>query len=340
MNKGERVVRFGVLGCGSIARRAMLPALSLNPRVQLVAVASRSYENAARYAAEFNCEAEVGYENLLARSDIDAVYIALPVGLHAHWAIEAAKNRKNVLCEKTLTASLQETREIIAECRRSEVALLEGFSYQFHPQHRAVNDLIAAGGIGVPILFQAWLGFPPIDSPHRYDPALGGGALLDAGTYTIHVARRFFNTEPAILSAQLDKGDKDVEIYGSVHLRFISGESALVGFGFNLMYRNSYTVWGTEGIVTLTRAFSIPAHLAPTMVLERQGCREERQLCAADQFRLEVEAFCGGLDDETQRLKWSTDALNQATALDNVRSADKQCRAMGSSSTISSRLLI
>ena len=96
MNKGKRVVRFGVLGCGSIARRAMLPALSLNPRVQLVAVASRSYENATRYAAEFNCEAEVGYENLLARSDIDAVYM-LAGGLSM--GHRSGKERKNVLCE-------------------------------------------------------------------------------------------------------------------------------------------------------------------------------------------------------------------------------------------------
>ena len=328
MSKGEREVKFGVLGCGSIAQKAMLPALAASPKVKLVAVASRSHEKATRCAEEFNCEAVVEYENLLARNDVDAVYISLPVGLHAYWAIEAAKNRKNVLCEKTLASSLQETREIISVCQTSEVALLEGFSYQFHPQHQAVNDIIAAGDIGEPILFQAWLGFPPIDSPHRYDPALGGGALLDAGTYPIHVARRFFNTEPTILSAQLEKSGKDVDIYGSVHLKFNSGQSALVGFGFNFMYRNSYTIWGTEGIVTLSRAFSIPSYLAPTLILERQGCREERQLCAADQFRLEVEAFCEGLNDEVQRLKWSADALNQAIALDKVRSADKQRRAV------------
>ena len=322
MNMSERVVRFGVLGCGSIARRAMLPVLVSTSCGKLVAVASRSRETAMKCATEFSCEFEVGYENLLARCDIDAVYIALPIGLHARWAIAAAKHGKNVLCEKTLASSLQETREMISACKLSGVALLEGFSYQFHPQHRVVDDLVAAGDIGEPILFQAWLGFPPIDSPHRYDPALGGGALLDAGTYPVHAARRFFKTEPTILSAQLEKGDKAVEIYGSIHLKFGSGQSAIAGFGFNFMYRNSYTVWGTEGMVTLCRAFSIPPQLAPTLVLERQGERQERQLCAADQFRLEVEAFCEGLDDEEQRLKWSADALNQAIALESVRSAD------------------
>lgn len=324
----ERVVRFGVLGCGSIARKAMLPVLASSSCTKLVAVASRSLETATKCAAEFNCEFEVGYENLLERSDIDAVYIALPVGLHARWAIAAAKHGKNVLCEKTLASSLQETREIISACQLSGVALLEGFSYQFHPQHRAVTDLVAAGDIGEPILFQAWLGFPPINSPHRYDPALGGGALLDAGTYLVHGARRFFKTEPTILSAQLEKGDKAVEIYGTIHLKFGAEQTALAGFGFNFMYRNSYVVWGTEGMVTLCRAFSIPPYLAPTLVLERQGERQERQLCAADQFRLEVEVFCGGLDDEAQRMRWSADALNQAIALDSVRSADHRRLAL------------
>jgi NDP-hexose-3-ketoreductase len=328
MNMRERLVRFGVLGCGSIARRAMLPALASSSRAKLVAVASRSLETATNCAAEFKCEFEVGYENLLERSDIDAVYIALPVGLHARWAIEAARRGKNVLCEKTLASSLHETREIVSACQLSGVALLEGFGYQLHPQHQAVNDVVAAGDIGEPIQFQAWLGFPPIDSPHRYDPELGGGALLDAGTYLIHGARRFFKGEPTVLSAQLEKSDKEVEIYGSFHLSFGSGQSALAGFGFNFMYRNSYTVWGTEGMVTLRRAFSIPADLIPTLILERQGRLEERQLCAANQFRLEVEAFCAGLHDEKQLLEWSTDALNQAIALDSVRHADKRGRAL------------
>jgi NDP-hexose-3-ketoreductase len=328
MRQAKRVVRFGVIGCGSIAQKAMLPALAVNPNIQLVAVASRSHETAARCAAKFNCEAEVGYENLLARSDIDAVYIALPVGLHAHWSIEAAKNGKNILCEKTLAPSLQETRDVISACEVSAVALLEGFSYQFHPQHRAVNELVALGDIGEPILFQGWFGFPPIDSPHRYNPALGGGALLDAGTYPIHAARKFFNAEPIVLSAQLEKSDKDVEVYGFVHLKFGSAQSALLGFGFNLMYRNSYAIWGTDGVVTLSRAFSLPSDYAPTLILERHGRLEERKLSAADQFQLEVDAFCAGLDDDVQRQKWSADALNQAIALDGVRNADSRGRGL------------
>jgi predicted dehydrogenase len=326
MTTGKRAIRFGVLGCGSIAQKAMLPALASSPRARLVAVASRSEEKAKRCAAGFDCEAATDYQDLLQRDDIEAVYIALPVGLHAQWALEAARNRKSVLCEKTLAATLHETRQIISACETASVALMEGFTYQFHPQHRAVRELVAAGGIGDPVLFQSWLGFPPIDSPHRYDPALGGGALLDAGTYTIHGARRFFGTEPEVLSAVLENGDTGVDIYGSVHLKFGERLTAMTAFGFNYMYRNSYAIWGTEGSVTLTRAFSIPAHFAPTMIVERQGCREERTLSPADQFRLEVEAFCDGMEDEAQRRGWAADALDQAIALDRVRSSHERLR--------------
>jgi predicted dehydrogenase len=274
-------------------------------------------------AAGFDCQAVEGYEELVARSDIDAVYIALPISLHARWAIEAAKNGKHVLCEKTLSPSLRETKEILSTCKQAGVALLEGFAYQFHPQHKAFDDLVASGGIGEPVLFQAWFGFPPIDSAHRYDPSLGGGALLDAGAYTVHSARRFFRAEPAVLSADLEKGDKDVEIYGAAHLKFGKTQSALVAFGFNHMYRNCYSIWGTEAAATITRAFSIPSHFAPTMVIERQGRREEITLPPADHFRREVEAFCGGLGDESARRMWAEDALNQSIALEQVRGIHK-----------------
>ena len=324
MSGRERAIRFGAIGCGSIAQRAMLPAITSDRRARLVAVASRSGEKARAIAAKFKCKAVTGYEELIARSDIDAVYIGLPIGLHARWAIEAARHKKHVLCEKTLATSESETRDVVSACRQEGVALLEGLAYQFHPQHRVVREFVDSGGIGEPLLFQGWFGFPPLESPHRYDPTLGGGALLDAGAYVIHAARRFFGSEPVVSSASLENGDRDVEIYGSAHLLFEKPRAALVAFGFNHMYRNSYAVWGSEGLLTLTRAFSISPSFEPVMVVERQGCREERTLPAADPFKCEVAAFCDGLEDPGLGRHWAEDALSHASVLERVRLVNHQ----------------
>ena len=235
------VTKFGVLGCAAIARKAFIPALHKSPHADLAAVASRSQEKADKFAREFNCRAVVGYGNLLNDERIDAVYIALPTGLHAQWTIAAAKKKKHVLCEKTFTTDLKETKAALEACEQHNVALYEGFAYVFHPQHDYVRTAIEKGLIGKPNLFEAKFGFPPLDSPIRYSEALGGGALLDVGTYTLHAARQFYGREPIGCHATLDNDDQEVDVQGSVLLDFGEGQTAQLAFGFVNQYSDTKT---------------------------------------------------------------------------------------------------
>lgn len=313
-------LRFGIIGCASIARKAFLPALTKSTTADLLAVASRSSKKAKSFASFFDCEAVHGYDALLARDDIDAVYIATPIGTHAEWSIASARAGKHVLCEKTLSINVDETRRILDACEKYNVALFEGFVYQFHPQHAAVREIVEQGRIGEPILFQAWFGFPPLKrSNHRYDPMLGGGALMDAGTYTVHAARHFFNREPVRVQASLNYMDKPVDIHGSVLLDFDNRQTAFLAFGFDNMYRNSYSIWGTKGQITLTRAFAVPSSIFPTIILEQQSYREEQILSPYDQFSGEIEMFSVGFNDPDKRRSWREDSLNHALVLEKIR---------------------
>jgi NDP-hexose-3-ketoreductase len=92
-------LRLGVLGCGGIVRRRALPAISSVPDVEAVALASRDPEKAARISAEFGGEPVTGYDRLLERADVEAVYVALPAGLHHEWAERALLAGKHVLVE-------------------------------------------------------------------------------------------------------------------------------------------------------------------------------------------------------------------------------------------------
>lgn len=315
-------IRFGVIGCGGVAQKGFLPAMCRSKSAELVAIASRTLSKAMEFARTFGGEAICGYNDLFRRENIDAVYIATPVGTHAELAVEAARHGKHVLCEKSLALDVQETNRILNSCKEHDVALLEGFMYQFHTQHAALRKLVKEGRVGDPILFQGWFGFPPLDSVNiRYSKQLGGGALLDAGSYTVHAARHFFGREPLNTSAVLDALDDDVEIHGTVLLNFGDGKTAVLAFGFDNFYRNSYSIWGRSGQVTLTRAFSIPPTLSPSLILERQNYREEYILPPCDHFLIEIEAFCAGINDKNTRQQWQKDALGQACTLDLIRRA-------------------
>jgi xylose dehydrogenase (NAD/NADP) len=127
------------------------------------------------------------YESLLAEPDVDAVYIPLPNGLHREWAIRALEAGKHVLCEKPLADTAAEAEEMAAAAGRSGKMLMEAVMYRFHPRIQGVVRTLRENP---PEEIWASFGFP-LRSPGdiRLDPALGGGALLDVGTYTISLAR-------------------------------------------------------------------------------------------------------------------------------------------------------
>ena len=312
-------LKFGVIGCAGIARKAFIPAVKKSEFAEVTIVSSLLYDEAKEVAAQFECKAVESYEDVVNCDDIDAVYIAVPNGLHADFTIASANAGKHVLCEKSLAVNTNEVNNIIQACKKNNVALLEGFAYQFHPQHKQLREMVNSGRIGEPVLFQGWFGFPPIKSSHRYDKNLGGGAVLDAGAYPIHSARKFFKREPITAKACVHNGNETVEIHGSVLLDFGMGQTALLAFGFDNMYRNSYSVWGTSGVITLTRAYSIPPTFSPTLILEQQGCREEHILKPFDPFLGEIEWFCQNVDNHDILEMWRQDASCQANVIEDIK---------------------
>jgi NDP-hexose-3-ketoreductase len=314
-------MKFGIIGTGYIANKAFIPALKSANGAELSAVADALPEKARDTAQIHGVDYYEKPEELLTSDKIDAVYIATPNSEHVDLCIEAAKSGKHIICEKPLAPDFDSAERMVNACKENNVALLEGFSYQFHTQHKKLKEFVNAGTIGEPVNFQAWFGFPPLpDNNPRWVKLLGGGALLDAGTYTVHSARKFFGTDAEVLGAKLSITDsREVEVYGSALLGFDGAKSANLNFGFKHYYRNSYAIWGTEGLIYLTRAYSIPGNFMPSLVIERQSYREEHQLAPCDQFKEEIEVFVENHSNAIQRQTWYEDALNQARTLDGIR---------------------
>ena len=148
MSREESVstVRWGVLGTGAIARQ-FADSLGHARFGELVCVGTRAGMETAP-AVFFNAEIVIGYDNLLSRADIDAVYVATPHPSHADWAIKALTRGKHVLCEKPVALNAAEAQAIFDAAERAGRLVVEAFMYRTHPQTQMIVDLVRGGRIG------------------------------------------------------------------------------------------------------------------------------------------------------------------------------------------------
>ncbi len=153
-------LRFGLIGCSSIAQRRMAPALCAHPLTRLEHVGSRDAAKAAEFARQFKCAKSGTYEAVLNDPDVDAIYISTPPALHEPWVRAALEHGKHVLCEKPAFPNLQIAIEMVELARRQGKQLMEGYMFHYHPQHAIVWSLLEAGRIGELRVVQSEFTFP------------------------------------------------------------------------------------------------------------------------------------------------------------------------------------
>jgi NDP-hexose-3-ketoreductase len=299
-------LRIGVLGCGDIACRNTLPAMGRVDTVEVVAIASRDAAKAERCVRRFGGEPVVGYDDLIERPDVEAVYVALPNSLHYQWTRRALEAGKHVLVEKPFTVDAAEAKDLVTVARERDLWVAENFTFVHHSQHTAVRDMLDRGGLGELRAFRAAFGMPPRDPADvRYREDLGGGARLDAGGYMVRAARFFLGDDLQVLGAVLQMDTRlGVDLGGTALLCTPDGVPAEVTFSFRTSYRSMYSLWGSTGRLTLERALSTPTTWRPVVRVDRQDHMEERILAADDQFANSIRAFAnsvlGGGDAERQ----------------------------------------
>lgn len=316
------VVRMGVLGCASIALHRVMPAMKVAGNIELKAVASRDPAKARDVAQRFGCVAAEGYDDLLDRPDIDAIYIPLPTGLHAYWASRALTAGKHVLTEKPLACDHPTALALVNQATKAGLWLMENYMFLYHSQHRKVRDLVAEGRIGELRVFTARFGIPPRDAADvRYRPELGGGALLDVGVYPIRAASYFLGTELEVIGSVLRlHPTQGVDVAGHALLCTPSGITAELSFGFDHAYRSSYSLWGDHARLTLDRAFTPPPAWQPLVRIESSDQSEELSLPAAHQFKIVTESFARSILQDADYAPQAEAITRQAELVDQVRS--------------------
>lgn len=315
MNK----LKIGVLGCASIAKRSVIPAILEVEGLELVAVASRTQAKASEYADLFDCEGIEGYQKLIDRKDVDAIYMPLPTGLHEEWVIKALEAGKHLLVEKSLAMDYSSAQRMVALAKEKGLLIMENFMFLYHGQHQFVKDLIAKGEIGELRCFRSSFGFPPLDAANfRYNKVLGGGALLDAAAYTIRVSQFFLGDDLKVEAASLNNDGQEVDIYGGGFLKSSNGAFAEVAFGFDNFYQCNYEVWGSKGKITVKRAFTPGADFTPIITLEKQSEQFDYKVDAENHFVKILKEFVRCISENDIQNKYH-EILNQARLVEEFR---------------------
>ena len=198
-----------------------------NAEVVVAAVAARDVSRAQAFAAKHGiARVHDSYEALVDDPDMDAIYNPLPNSLHGKWTRAAMAAGKHVLCEKPFTANAAEAREIAELAAESDRVVMEAIQYRYHPLTLRVEQIIASGELGNLERVDAAVCLPlPKFSDTRYNYSLAGGAIMDAGSYAVNMARTFGGSTPEVVSARAKLHDPQVDRAMTAELRFASGHT-------------------------------------------------------------------------------------------------------------------
>lgn len=330
-------LRIGILGCANIARQ-FVRDVAPSPAVDVVAVASRQMETASAFANAHGIQRHYGsYEALLSDADIDAIYLPLPNSMHADWAIQAAEAGKHILCEKPLSLSLAQAQSMFDAADKNKVMLLEAYPYYFQPQTGAMLDILRAGDIGEVRSVQASFGFT-LSNPGtniRFKPELGGGALLDAGSYALSLIRLVMGCAPQRVQADATWAVSGVDISLMATLYYADGRRAQLSCAMDTAYHRRATIAGSLGALeteyqnhTSARAGDNPFGYIPGQLRVRRGTANtipyEDILCGSGSgFRFAAEAFAGVVEAKD----YEATGRAERASLDNAATLEAMARS-------------
>lgn len=264
--------RWGIVGTGRIASE-FARGLQAVEAGNLVAVASRDATRAAEFARSLgtapavNVAAYGSYQELFRDSNVDVVYIATPHVCHHNDALAALQAGKHVLCEKPFTMNAEQAIEVIEAARARQLFCMEAMWMRCMPLVGQLREWLRGGKFGTPCTLHVEFGVPTLFDPDNrfFNPALGGGALLDRGVYAISLAVWLFG-EPMQVMAHSHIGKTGVDEHTSLLVTFSNGNCLTASCSLRSQLSNRAVLDGAEGKGVLHEPFFRPTQLsfAPT----------------------------------------------------------------------------
>jgi predicted dehydrogenase len=254
-------VRWGIIGTGIIAAK-FATGLAFLRDARLVAVGSRTQAAADKFARKFKvAHAHDSYEALVADREVDVFYVATPHTFHAANTVMALEAGKPVLCEKPFTINAGEAEGVIQKAREKKLLLMEAMWTRFLPPIVKLRQLLAKGTVGEVRMLEADFGFrAPKREGRLFDPALGGGALLDVGVYPIALASMLFGP-PSRISGMAELGPTGVDEYAAAVLGHPRGQLAVISTALQANTFHEASIVGTKGRIKLHEGWWMGSNL-------------------------------------------------------------------------------
>ena len=254
-------IRWAIIGCGDVVRRRVAEAIRGNDGSELLAACRRDARELDAFCSRFGvARAYQSDDDLIADTDIDAVYIATPVNLHRPQTVKAAKAGKHVLVEKPMGLSVAECDDMVTACRAAGVKLGVAYFRRFYPVIARLKELLRSEAIGQPLSISAVTGtqtafVPGTEGSWRVDlQQSGGGVLMDVGSHRINLFLDLFGEMVSVTAYGDTLGvDYDAESCASLIGRFESGVHAnLQCFFGSGVDPDLFRVIGSHGAVSAT----------------------------------------------------------------------------------------
>jgi xylose dehydrogenase (NAD/NADP) len=321
-------VRWGIVSTADINRK-VIPGAKESPKVDLLAVASRTQERADDYAKEWGIERAYGsYEELLDDPEIEALYISLPNTMHVEWSIQALEAGKHVLCEKPLSRHPDDVAAAFDAADRTGRFLSEAFMYRHNPQTKRLQEMVAEGAVGELRLIRSTFSYGLYDEDNiRLRTEVEGGALMDVGCYNVS-GSRLLGGEPERVFGEAWYGPSGTDWVFTGTMRFPNDVLALFDCGTAMSNRDELEAIGSEGSLFLDD----PWHCNnPVIEVRRADGVERIELEREDSYRLELENLSDAIRGEGELLLGRDDAMGQARALEALHESATSSKAVSPS---------
>ena len=311
-------VRFGFIGAGSIAKKALYPALMNSTVGEIYAVAGKDADRAKALSPTGKFYPD--YQELIDDPKVEAVYISLPNSLHIPWSIKAMQAGKHVLCEKPIAMNAQELKEAIKVSQSTGKLLMEASWNRWHPRTVRIKQLVDQGVIGKLTEINASFTYDGLDAENiRTIPALGGGSLYDLGPYSA-VAPLWITDFAPVKDIKTEvtwhPGGSDETVRTTYT---IGGVKANTLTSMNIPNVITLEIIGTEGKISTGGNDAFVSHNSPSiLIIENKDGKKVEDFEACDPYQLMADSFAKKIRGEQAWLLPLTESVKFAEFFDSV----------------------
>ena len=314
-----------IVGYSEIVKKRVLPALKKNKQIDCIDIASRS--KGADLSSEEACNGTFfnDYAIALAKSNADIVYISLVNSMHAEWAERALLKGCHVIVDKPSFTSFDDAVRLAKLAQQKDLCLAEATVYSSHPQIERTRNLFLQAGTS-PTRLSVLFSFPPFSEENfRYQKHLGGGALLDLGSYAVSSGRLFFESQPEEVFCRIGTRHPVTNVDTSFSmLAMYSGGRSMVGhFDFNTEYRNCINILGPDMSVDIDRIFTTPPEVGNELHVRSNNNAKTIKELPANSFAFFLQDVFDSIEQNKHQF-FVENLLSDATVLDRLRMAAQE----------------